>query len=78
VIFQGKQRERRREGFREGRHSRIGEGIGNGEESGIVSRSLKKRIVGLGFSAWNRISLFPFFSGFGLGVQFVEFSERRV
>jgi hypothetical protein len=61
VTFQGKQRERRREGFREGRHSRIGEGIGNGKGIGIVSRSLKKRIVGLGFSAWNRISLSPFF-----------------
>lgn len=71
MIYEGKQREMRRESFREGRHGRIGEGTRCIEESGIVSRSSKKRIVEVGFSVWDRILLFPFFfpriwSGFSI------------
>lgn len=69
MVSRVKRWERRREGIREGRLGRIGEGSRNGEgrwviRSAIVTRSLKRRIVELVIefsSISNWTSLFPFF-----------------
>jgi len=87
VVSRVKRWERRREGIREGRLGRIGEGSRNGEgrwviRSAIVTRSLKRRIVELVIefsSISNWTSLFPFFlinfffADFGLGGELEEF-----
>lgn len=69
MVSRVKRWERRREGIREGRLGRIGEGSRNGEgrwviRSAIVTRSLKRRIVELVIefsSISNWTSSFPFF-----------------